>query len=620
MRLFFLQTYILLFLIGCSTSTPAPQTLGSLAEADSYREPSSKSESCQELAADLLHGDKTSIEKAIYEPKSEPTLIQVLRERDQLKERYSLITESIRDFEIHPDLPVNAQTKLLLDPREGFLAKIMMIRNAKKTIDLSYFIFKEGSTSGALLHELRMAIKRGVKVRILVDSMGSLKEAPFHDHIKALVALSGRPILDSEGNPTGERAFAEAVLFNPIFNVRAHVINWFKRIQNLFTKSGSEVPLATFTINRRSHDKILLTDAYSETDSMAIMGGRNIADHYYAVGVGEEHPIRDAEVMIKGFVSRGEDGSLQNILEDHYNKIYFYLANKNFENFLFKTNRGKVRNEFRKMRTSHRLLLENEDAPLADLLKQMEADDFLNKDFENGLVSIVNEIQNLSKTKIFLDPNGPHNKVNGNSLLSKLRTYTDKAKKSIDIVSPYIRIEDEEVDFLMKWAAEDPSRKIRIFSNSISTTNNLMAQAMIDETFKKSVLEKIKNTPVENQFEIYAYGRLDDEALGGKQKYGLLHAKLAIIDEKTIMVSTSNLDPISRNLNSEVGLSIENLPANSKNIAQFKKYIDKLVKDSTLYGSPEWEEIRNHPANRIPIILEGFITKIIYYLNLVPLL
>lgn len=599
--------------VSCST-TSSRQVLRVPAEA----------KNCIGLATDIISNNVVIKESGedlsiLPPPLLDISLSKILHTRESLKAKYNDITESIRDFELHPDIPINGKTKLLLDPREGYLAKIMMIRNAQDTIDLSYYIFKNDDTGKAILHELRMAIKRGVKVRFLIDSSGSISKAPFYDDIKALVALSGRPILDEAGNPTGEFARAEAVLFNPVFNVRAHVANWIKAVHNLFVSDGAKIPLATFTVNRRSHDKILLIDAHSPTNSMAILGGRNIADRYYSVGVGEENPILDAEILIKGFTQKNEDGSVQNALENHYNKIYYYLANKNFEDFLFKTNRNQVRKEFKEMRNSARKLL-NSNEVLGEQLKQMEEEGFLEKNFEDGLISILNEIQNLSRTKIFLQPNGSQNKLNGNSLVKKLHDEIAKAEHIVDIVSPYFWIPEEELDFIIEWAAKDPNRKVRFFSNSITTTDNIIAQSMVDATFQETIIKRIKGTPLEKQFEVYSYGRIDDEVLNGNKRYGFLHAKLVVTDNKSVTVSTSNLDPISRHLNSEVGTTIENLPKNSKNIAKLTQYIDDLQKNSTLWGSPEWQEIRNHPNNRILKILQAFATKIIYALNLVPLI
>lgn len=608
-------TYLLFWLIAVSCSTPQYELI--------IREPASQS-NCQTLVKSfIIHENVPAIgllpTLEIPESLPELSLSKILNSRKVLSEKYTKISESIKDFKVENDGPIKAQSKLLLDPHEGYLAKILLIRNAKKTIDLSYFIFSNDDTAKALLHELRLAIKRGVKVRLLVDSTGSFSKAPFYNDIKALVSLSGQEIIDEAGHATGEFAHAEAVLFNPLFNVRAHVANWAKAVHNLFVSDADKLPLATFTINRRSHDKILMADAHSPKDAMAILGGRNIADKYYNVNAGVENPILDAEVMLKGFAKKNADGTVQNTLEDHYNKIFYYLANKNFKDFLFKTNRELVRKEFKEMRDSSKRLIDK-NGPLNAQLKAMQNSNFLENDFEDGLISILNEIQNLSRTKIFMMPRPEHYKANGNSLISKLHTDILKAQDSIDIVSPYFWLPEEEMEFIIKWASKYPHRKVRVFSNSISTTNNVVAQSMVDTTFKETIMKRIQGTPLEKQFEIYSYGKIDDEILGGDKRYGFLHAKLAIIDGKSLTISTSNLDPISRHLNSEVGTTIENVSKNSKNAQLLGKYIEDLKSNSTLWGSREWEEVRRHPKNKILLVLQNFVTKIIYTLNLIPII
>lgn len=607
-----LLTLFTLVLISCSTHRPLPESYREIASADN----------CVDLAESILEKATVAQNAPTIELPSdipEASLSRILNSRQELKNKYARVTESIRDFELNSDIPIKGKTKIVLDPREGYLAKIMMIRNAKKTIDLSYYIFKSDDSGNAILHELRMAIKRGVKVRILVDSSGTIAKAPFYDDIKSLIALSGRPILDETGNPTGQYAQAEAMLFNPLFNIRAHVANWMKKAYNLFASEENQLPMATFTINRRSHDKILLVDAQSETDSMAIIGGRNIADHYYAINKGKDNPILDAEIIVKGLAHRDADGNIQNALEDHYNKIYYYLANKNFEDFLFSINRATARKEFQRMRKSAQHLW-SKDGDLHDQLNEMTNSNYLNKDFEDGLISILNEIQNLSRTKIFLQPNGPHNKRNGNSLVAKLHNQIAKAKHTVDVVSPYFWVPEEEVDFIIKWASEDPTRRIRIFANSISTTDNIIAQSMVDATLHEMIIKRVKGTPLEKQFQVYSYGRIDDEMLNGNKRYGFLHAKIVVTDDKVVTISTSNLDPISRHLNSEVGTNVENLPMNSKNLQKITRYLDELQSNSTLWGSDEWQDIRQHPRNRVMIMLQAFVTKIIYTLNLVPII
>lgn len=591
--------FILLFLfVSCSTNNSL--TNRSLSSVDDSN--------CRRfLKSFITSSDDSSIE-----------LKNIINYRKSLEEHYTNIEESVKDLELSPDLPIHTSAKIVLDPKEALLAKIMLIRKAKKTIDMSYFIFTEDESSKAILHELRLAIKRGVKVRLMVDSMGSLSKAPFYSDIKSLVALSGKPILDKFGNPTGERAYMEAVLFNPIFNIRAHVRNWYRKIYNLIS-TENKLPPINFSFNKRSHDKILLIDSFSPEDSMVMLGGRNIADHYYGINDGEEHFISDAEIILKGISSRDENGKINNVIEEHYNRLFFYLANKNFSDFLIKINLKVVKREFRAMRSASNSII-GEEGTLEKKMQNMISKKYLDEGFENSLVNVVSEIQNLTRSKVFLHPSKHNVETNHNSIIAKLNEHISKAKKSIDIVTPYFWMPDEEIDYLIKWLEQDPRRKIRIITNSILTNNHLASQALIDNVFQKKIYQRIKGTPLEDQFLLFNYGRYDHELMGGSVNYGLLHAKVFMVDDKHIMVSTSNLDPISRYINSEFGISTTSLEEESNNAMRIEMYIDRLISRSTRVGSPEYYEILNHKRVKQKVILEKFIQKIIYLLNLEPIL
>src|SRR5688572_28153511 len=63
---------------------------------------------------------------------------------------------------------------LLLNRGESALqARIDLIRRAKSTIEVEYFIFKTDVSGKIIARELVEASKRGVKVRILVDKLGA---------------------------------------------------------------------------------------------------------------------------------------------------------------------------------------------------------------------------------------------------------------------------------------------------------------------------------------------------------------------------------------------------------------------------------------------------------------
>lgn len=135
----------------------------------------------------------------------------------------------------------------LADGRDAFAARMLLAREAQRTIDAQYYIWEADATGWMLLDELRAAAERGVRVRLLVDDNG----IPGLDR-----ALAGLDALDG----------AEVRLFNP-FTLRSP-----KALAYLF-----DFP----RLNRRMHNKSFTVDG-----AVTVVGGRNVGDIYYAYGEG----------------------------------------------------------------------------------------------------------------------------------------------------------------------------------------------------------------------------------------------------------------------------------------------------------------------------------------------
>ncbi len=600
----------LCILIGCSSHPLFDSNKRSI--SSSTRD-LNKRKSCSQLVTSVLN--KVQYKKRSPFKKRHPlSLGQILKRRAALKEKYSHFVDSTKEFNTKAHVPIRGKAKMVLNPEDGFLSKIMMIRKAEATIDLTYYIFKNDNSGKALLHELRLAIKRGVKVRIMYDGLGSVTDAPY---LKALTSLRGGFIRDAKGNLTKERAQADAVVFNPLFNISTHVRNWYRMSKNLFLDEADKYPIIAVSMNRRSHDKILMIDALSPENSMAMIGGRNMSDHYYGFSTDGSKTFQDAEMIIKNITHQGEDSTVSNVLNDYYNKIFYYLANKRIERFIFLMTKKRARREYKEMREGARYLFEENDVTSARMAEMQEGN-YLDEGFDEGLISITNELQNVTKTKAFLNPLGKHNRRNGDSLVDRFRSEMEKSTNTIDIISPYLWLSDEEISFLKKWAAEDPQRRVRLITSSVNTSDNMVAQAMVDGIFGPKLAEELKDSPVADQIKLYSYGRMDDEDLDGSTAYGTLHAKFTVTDGHTPLVGTSNLDPRSRNLNTEIAVAVDDIAPDSGIASEINSSLDHYVENATEWGSPEWQAIRDHKNNRIKVGLIKFYSKVIDFFGLIP--
>ena len=132
---------------------------------------------------------------------------------------------------------------LLADGDDALDARLMLIAQAQRSVDLQYYIFRPDGSGQALTDALKQAAARGVRVRLLLDDWGARPDNA------ALRRLASHPNL-------------QVRLFNPLAHPHAPLLSLlldFERAQ------------------RRMHNKLLVVDGHA-----AITGGRNIGDEYFA--------------------------------------------------------------------------------------------------------------------------------------------------------------------------------------------------------------------------------------------------------------------------------------------------------------------------------------------------
>jgi putative cardiolipin synthase len=148
---------------------------------------------------------------------------------------------------------------LLSDPQPAFEARAALIATAERSVDLQYYIWA-GDRSGVLLAwRVAEAANRGVRVRILIDDFTT------KGHDFGLAALNAHPNV-------------EVRLFNP------YARRGVRGLQMLGDFSR---------LNHRMHNKALIADG-----RVAIVGGRNIGDHYF--GLHGTANFRDLDVLAVG--------------------------------------------------------------------------------------------------------------------------------------------------------------------------------------------------------------------------------------------------------------------------------------------------------------------------------
>ncbi|WP_348678964.1 phospholipase D family protein [Alcanivorax profundi] len=148
---------------------------------------------------------------------------------------------------------------LVSDSDQAFTLRVTLARLATRTLDLQYYIWDDDTTGKLLIYRVLEAARRGVKVRMLLDHANQLGR-----DVKWAV-LDAHPNIDVR-------------LFNPFRGRFKHFLQWLYH-----------APL----LNHRMHNKAWIADG-----EHALVGGRNISDHYF--GVNPSSNFRDLDLYASG--------------------------------------------------------------------------------------------------------------------------------------------------------------------------------------------------------------------------------------------------------------------------------------------------------------------------------
>jgi phosphatidylserine/phosphatidylglycerophosphate/cardiolipin synthase-like enzyme len=501
------------------------------------------------------------------------------------------------------EIPVqNARTKFLGPDDhaaiDSLAVKLWMIENAQHTIDFTYYIFKADLVGYAMLGAMCNAVRRGVDVRVTVDSAGSISGGE-HAPLRALetCAEDAGFMRNTQGQLTTKRARVQVVIFNAL-----------SKISNP---------------NRRSHDKLLVMDGQFEGKSAVITGGRNISEDYYGIladGSPDTDPFRDAEILIRSAEGAAEEDVTVGELSEGYASLLFLMPfNKRI------TPAGSPQAAAQYSRERERAWDALGRLKRFDHFRPhlAEMDEYMNSGFRDSRVRLAHELGNLTDRQVVSDVESNQER-NPNSIISVLDRLGDEMPdaRSFRIVSPYLFLAEykkrdgtvvrDEAQEFRQWLEEHPDAELEIISNSVLTSDNFPAQSVIDmETGPRLLLppemreawlnldagdettadlvssEEWRALVSHPRLRVYETGRLDSVLLGGDRNYGKLHAKFFIADNVGF-VGTTNFDYRSRLLNNEMGFFF----VDDELAADVHASFDGLVSISYRWGSPEWLELR----------------------------
>ena len=398
-------------------------------------------------------------------------------------------------------------------------ARIQLAKRAQRSLDVQYYVLENDSTGRLLLRHLRDAAERGVRVRLLVDDLYTSRSQTLLSELTA-------------------HANVQVRLFNPFRHARESGLVG-RVLANL---------VEVRRINHRMHNKLFIADG-----TMAISGGRNIADEYFMRN--EQQNFIDMDTLALGDVVR----QLATIFDEYWNsEVVYPLA-------------ALVAPSGTPAQRRQRF-----DAAVADAREHtpLPANDVLgygpiSEDFEGGRIGLI-----WGPARAYADPPDKRSKNAEDALRSSVAydamTTIWGAQSELTITSPYLIPGAKGLK-----AFEDLAKKnvrITLLTNSLAAT---------DEPLVHTGYSRYREPLLRFGVDLYELSPLRtqrNKRLGMfGSSLGRLHAKTVIVDGRMVFVGSMNLDPRSATQNTELGVFVDS--------PQLAKELSRVINISRLQNA-----------------------------------
>ncbi len=399
------------------------------------------------------------------------------------------------------------------DGRDAFAARALAIRGATRAVDAQYYIWHDDLTGKSLLRELLAAADRGVRVRLLIDDLGSAGLDPL------------TAALDVHEN-------LEVRLFNPFargpWQGLATLLDGLGRLSRL---------------NHRMHNKMLTADGV-----LAVVGGRNIGDEYFDAAEGVN--FADLDLMAFGPVLPELGESFDLYWNSEFAVPIAAFSRLDWTPAELDATREALEEHARQSRETVYAQRVRE----SHLLEQLAAG-------ELPLIWAPTVAMADLPEKVVARGEA----VEATLLRTQLDPIFEAVETDLEIVSPYFIPRDRGVAYLCGLV--ERGVRVRILTNSLAATDVGAVHAGYS-AYRKDLLACGVSL-----FELKRTGAYHEEAnrSGFFGSSGAsLHAKTFVIDGSRVFVGSLNLDPRSVDLNTELGLVVESTELADVQAAKFE--------------------------------------------------
>jgi len=405
-----------------------------------------------------------------------------------------------------------------------FHARMEMAALAEKALDVQYFVIQSDDTGRLFIEGLLDAADRGVRVRILLD----------------------------DSNAVGRDAEIGALTAHP--NIELRVFNPFSYRGPLEFMRAAEFALNEKRLNYRMHNKLFVVD-----NEIALIGGRNIGDGYFAAG--EAIEFGDYDLLIAGPMVRRLSGSFDAFWNSQLaiplqNLVVFKPTKERLDAY-----RESLRSHHSKMEGSTYTRPASDGGPVANIF--------------SGKRPLI-----WARAEAIYDSPEKGKVESGEQAGKLLRERVERAaaevRSELLFASPYLVPGDEGLRLLTDLRARGV--RVRVLTNSLQSTDAPITFAAYDR-YRVPMLEAGIDL-----YEVRPQLGAPNMPGGGSLKSSsstpfALHAKVFVFDRRQVFVGSMNFDERSRRLNTEMGVLVDS-PELAKEIVE---RFDAVAKPTNSY-------------------------------------
>jgi putative cardiolipin synthase len=414
----------------------------------------------------------------------------------------------------HPD---ESAFHLLPDAVNALVARLVLAEAADRTLDLQYYIWHDDLTGRELAAAVMRAADRGVRVRILLDDLGTNADD------KLLLALDAHPNVQIR-------------LFNPVAN-------------RTFKKLGMAAEF--FRVNRRMHNKSMIAD-----NQGAILGGRNIGDEYF--GASSDVAFGDLDVLVHGPIVP----EVSQAFDLFWNSAASYpidsLMGRKADAAALADARSKL----------DAYLVSEENNPYVVNAREKLT----------HVIHSQDAVFSWGKATLLYDDPAKITRSPGDSkghLMTQFKALDLQPTQQMLVVSPYFVPGKEGVAWLSGLTQKHV--RVTVLTNSLAATDVAAVHAGY-QRYRKALLEAgVRLYELKPATEDKTSDKGEDKKhLFGSSKASL-HAKTYVFDRNSIFIGSMNLDPRSVELNTEIGVYCESAAAAAQVVDTLEPSLDRIA-------------------------------------------